>query len=300
MDGKVNGSVPNTSLKGGMEAQTLGGAYYVFEGSKELTDVENGVHNITLYLKAPEGNESDSVLFSVNMPGSALTLLATVPAQSGQANLIKINLQAIPLAVALVIVIAAVASMLFLFFKRNVMKKEMVALTIAVLVITLLSTTVFYYSLTNEKDSKISALESQIVDLNNQITHPKANIVTALGVTDVPPSGNPPGTLEANYSHLWITGWLFNTGAGAAMNVSVNALAYDSSNIVLLNETVPAPSSGLIMFPATLPSNGAHIPYTGTTNIYSQQNITVRFGIYHTGIFPNNTRYEAIPIYANK
>ena len=300
LDGKVNGSVPNTSLKGGMEAQTLGGAYYVFEGTKELTNVENGVHNITLNLKTPEGNDSDTVLFSVNMPGSPPTPPTIVPAQSGQANLIKINYQAIPIVVASMIAMATLASMSLLFFKRNVMKKGIVALTIAILVTTLLSTTIFYYSLTNEKDSKISTLESQIVDLNNQINHPRANIVTALGIADVPPSGNPLGTLEANYSHLWITGRLFNSGAGAAMNVSVNVLAYDSSNIVLLNETVPASSSGLIMFPITLPSNGAHLPYTGTTDIYSQQNVTVRFGVYHTGIFPDTTKYEAIPTYANR
>ena len=300
LDGKVNGSVPNTSLKGGMEAQTLGGAYYVFEGSEKLTNVENGVHNITLYLKAPEGNESDTVLFSVNTPGSAPNPPTMVPAQSDQANPIEINYQAIPLVVASMIAIAAVASLSLLYFKKNVMKKGIVALIIAILLTTLLSTTIFYYSLTNEKDSKISALESQIVDLNDQITHPNANIMTGLGVTEVPPGGNPIGTLEANYSHLWITGWLFNSGAGAAMNVSVNVLAYDSSNAVLLNETVPAPSSGLIMFPANLPSNGAHIPYTGTTDIYSQQNITVRFGVYHTGVFPDTTRYEAIPTYVNK
>jgi len=82
---------------------------------------------------------------------------------------------------------------------------------------------VYYYSSINQKDTKLSELEAQITDLNNQIANPKANIVTGLGISDVPPgpTSYPYDTLEFDYSHLWLTGWLLNSGAGIALNVKV-------------------------------------------------------------------------------
>jgi hypothetical protein len=297
LDGNISGSIPNTSLKEVMQAQTLGGVYYIFDGSKELTNVANGVHNITIYLKTPEGNDSDSVLFSVNMPNLSPTS-SIKPTQSPQANSMGSNNQAILIAIASIIV--TVASLSLLYFKRDRMKKGISILIIAIILITQVFTAIYFYSLINEKDSKISVLESQITDLNNQIANPKANIVTSLGITDVPPNPTQFDNLEANYSHLWLTGWLLNSGAGIALNVKVIVLAYDNQDTLLFNGTVPVSSSGLVMFPATLPSNGAHIPYTSNTNIYSQQNMTVRFGVYHSGFFPSTTtRYEVIPICDN-
>jgi hypothetical protein len=301
LDGSSIGYVPNTSLKEVTKAETLGGVYYIFDGGKELTNVANGQHNITINLETPEGNDSKSVLFLVNTPSSPTPLSTAEATRSSQGNLITASFPTVIIAITSMIILLAVSSLAMLYFKKD-KKKGAVFLLVAIVVVTQLLGAVYYYYSINQKDTRLSELESQIGDLNNQIAHPKANLITGLGISDVAPGPTlyPYETLEFDYSHLWLTGWLLNSGAGIALNVKVIVLAYDNQNTLLFNETVPVSSSGLIMFPATLPSNGAHIPYTGNTNIYSQQNMTVRFGVYHLGFFPSNTtRYEVIPICDN-
>lgn len=241
------------------------------------------------------------MLFLVNTPSSPTPLPTAEVIGGSQANLITANFPPLFIAITSIIILLAISSIAILNFKKD-KKKGLVFLLVAIVVVTQLLGAVYYYYSINQRDTKLSQLESQITDLNNQIAHPKANLITGLGISDVPPGPTvyPYETLEFDYSHLWLTGWLLNSGVGLALNVRVIVLAYDNQDTLLFNETVPVSSSGLIMFPATLPSNGAHIPYTGNTNIYSQQNMTVRFGVYHLGFFPSNTtRYEVIPICDN-
>jgi hypothetical protein len=171
------------------------------------------------------------------------------------------------------------------------MRRGITAL-IAILIITQLSTTIYFYSLLNERDSKISTLESQMA--NNPIASTKGNIVTGLGITELPP--NPKFPYNSNgriYSHLWITGWLFNSGGGIALNVSLTVLAYDISNKVLLNITFPISQSVVVVPRYSFP------PYN-SANIYSQQNVTVRTAVYHNDAFPESTQYEIIPNFSNR
>ena len=174
--------------------------------------------------------------------------------------------------------------------------KLVALLVVAILLVTLLVTILYYNSLVNEKNSKISNLESQSTpELSNT---PTANIITALGITESPPSQVSYNGLNGMYSHLWITGSLFNSGLGMAKGVGLQVLAFDKSNKILMNATVPImPNTMVVSYAQISHSNSG--PPTMHSNIFSQQNVTVSLAIFHEGTFPNSTRYEAIPIYTN-
>jgi hypothetical protein len=89
------------------------------------------------------------------------------------------------------------------------------------------------------------------------------------------------------------------TSLGFTIGVGLIVLAYDESNKVLMNETIPVSLGGYSVTYAIPPHNTPHSTPMMHTNIFSQQNVTVILGIYHEGIFSKSTRYEAIPIYKN-
>jgi hypothetical protein len=171
--------------------------------------------------------------------------------------------------------------------------KLVAILAVAILLITLLGTILYYNNLVNDKNSKISALESQgTPNPSNTLT---ANVITGLGISDVPPDPTSKDSTARQYSHLWITGWVYNNGLAMAKNVGLVILAYDQSNKVLLNQTMPVMDSAIV-YSTSIIHNSLKPPILHTT-ILSQQNMTVIMGIYHEGVFPSSTRYEAIPIY---
>lgn len=179
--------------------------------------------------------------------------------------------------------------------------KSTAVLVVAVLLTSLIVTTLYYNGLVNDSDSKISALESQIDNLNNELANQsgqvnvRANVVTGLGISDVPADPNSGDSTARQYSHLWITGWVSNNGLAMAKNVGLIILAYDQSGKVLLNQTMPVMDSAIVYSTSIIHNSPA--PPNLHTTILSQQNMTVIMGIYHEGIFPSSTRYEAIPIY---
>lgn len=151
-----------------------------------------------------------------------------------------------------------------------------------------------YYNIEN------SNLRNQVTSLQEEISLMKsANLVTSLGFTEVLPNPTSDSSVDRNYSHLWITGSLFNSGGEIAIGVGLIVLAYDESNRVLMNETVPVSLGGYSVTYAIPPRNNLHPTPIMHTNIFSEQNVTVILGIYHEGIFSDSTRYEAIPIYKN-
>jgi hypothetical protein len=179
--------------------------------------------------------------------------------------------------------------------------KSIAILALAILLTSLVAITLYYNNLANDKDSKIIALENQIANLNNQLANVsrqvnvRANVITGLGISDVPPDPNSKNSVARQYSHLWITGWVFNNGLAMAKNVGLVILAYDQANKVLLNQTMPIMDSATV-YSTSIIHNSQQPPFLHTT-ILSQQNMTVIMGIYHEGIFPSSTWYEAIPIY---
>jgi len=172
------------------------------------------------------------------------------------------------------------------------MKKTTIVVSLVLLLLLALTiATSVFYNIENAN------LRKQVASLQEEIRLVKsANIVTALGITEVPLTPTSPNSWDRNYSHLWITGSVFNSGGGMAIGVGLNILAYDESGKVLLNVTAPILSNGYMV---------AYPPHTGkllgplNTNIFSQQNMTVILGVYHEGIFSDSTRYEAIPVYEN-
>jgi hypothetical protein len=179
--------------------------------------------------------------------------------------------------------------------------KPTAILAVAVLLTSLIAITLYYNNLVNNRDSKITALESQIDNLNHELSNQsgqvtvRANVITGLGISDVPADPNSRDSTARQYSHLWITGWVFNNGLAMAENVGLVILAYDQSGKVLLNQTMPVMDSATVYSTSII--HNSQTPPNLHTTILSQQNMTVIMGIYHEGIFPSSTRYEAIPIY---
>ena len=156
-------------------------------------------------------------------------------------------------------------------------------------------------------NSANSNLRKQVVELQEEIRLLKtANLTAALGVIEVPP--RPGGILGSVYSHLWITGWVFNSGWSMARHVGLNVLAFNETNGVFMNVTVPLDSrSGFATatkdylvpkVPYWLPGS-ALLSELEYSTILGQQNMTVRFSLYHEGSFPSSTRYEMNPIWEN-
>ena len=171
------------------------------------------------------------------------------------------------------------------------MRKAVALLLITVLAISVSGNFIFY-SNSQSLNNQVSGLKEEIRVLKS------ANLTAALGIVDFPPNSAATwwGT---NYSYVWMTGWVFNYGASMAKNAGIQVLAYDTANTVLMNYTVPIAGYGIF----STNQNRTLIPdYLQLTpiqfgNVLSQENATVRLSIFHEGIFPNDTRFEAIPIY---
>ncbi len=187
------------------------------------------------------------------------------------------------------------------------MDKVKLTLSFALIILTVLTIpTIIYYN-TNEYKTENSNLKKQVKDLQEETDVLKtANLTYAFGVIEKPPV--PPQASPHQYcllSHLWITGWVFNSGGNMATNVRLIVLAFDETNNILMNTSVP------IRFYANTATDDALMPkmprWTSSVplteienaNLLSQENATVRFGIFHEGSFPNSTRYETKPVWEN-
>ncbi len=185
------------------------------------------------------------------------------------------------------------------------MVRKTISFVLLFLLVLAIATSVYYNIENSTLRNQAAILQEEINSLQTEIGALKpsnlvtANIVTSLGFTEVPPNPTSDSSVDRNYSHLWITGSLFNSGKEMAIGVGLIVLAYDESNKVLMNETIPVSLGGYSVTYAIPPRNTLHSTPMMHTNIFSQQNVTVILGIYHEGIFSKSTRYEAIPLYKN-
>jgi hypothetical protein len=149
-------------------------------------------------------------------------------------------------------------------------------------------------------NSKVSDLKSQAANVNSQITNLiSPNIVTSLGVTEVPydsPHNYPTPLL---YNHLLIMGSVTNTGLTAAYNAGLHVVAYQADGKIQINMTIPLDNGQN----ETTNENTDFAPVFGTDastqiygneslqlgNLYSGQNVTVTLGIFHHGTVTNWT-----------
>jgi hypothetical protein len=178
------------------------------------------------------------------------------------------------------------------------MVRKVVALLLVFLFIVSVVYSVFLYQQNVNLRNENSILKEELTTLKS------ANIVTALGVVEIPPYWESYWGGNGNYSYLWITGWVFNSGASMAKKAGLDVLAFDEANSVLMNYTVPITEGGIGAF-STNETLRNLIPYyiyptpLEFGNVLSQQNVTVRLAIFHEGIFPNSTRYEINPVWEN-
>lgn len=176
------------------------------------------------------------------------------------------------------------------------MLKKVVALLLASLLIVSVVYSVYLYQQNANLRNENSILKEEIATLKS------ANIVTALGVVEIPPYAQSYWGASGNYSYLWITGWVFNSGASIASKAGLEVLAFDETNAVLMNYTVPITEGGIGAF-STNDTLRNLIPYylyptpLEFGNLLSQQNVTVRLAIFHDGAFSNNTRYQVNPVW---
>ncbi len=149
-------------------------------------------------------------------------------------------------------------------------------------------------------DSKVSDLKSQAANVSSQITNLfSPNIVTALGVSEIPynsPHNYPTPLL---FNHLLIMGSVANTGVSTAYNAGLHVVAYQADGKVQINMTVPLDNGAN----ETTNENTDFAPVFGTdastqiygneslrlANLYSGQKVTVVLGIFHHGTITNWT-----------
>ena len=184
--------------------------------------------------------------------------------------------------------------------ERETMKREnlmliAVLLAVVVLFVSAIAGTIIYSDrVISAGDSKIASLNGQIADLNSQITNlTSVDIVTALGVTEVPansPNNYPTPLL---YNHLYISGSVTNTGEGTAYNAGLHVVAREANGKVEVDMTVP------LVSPQNESGNEItdYAPVFGTDaktqiygndslklgNLFSGQTLPISLGIFHEG-----------------
>ena len=174
------------------------------------------------------------------------------------------------------------------------MDKIKLSLSFALLLLIVLTIpTIVYFNNDN------SNLRKQVGILQEEISILKtANITTALGIVEVPPNyAN--NIWGSNFSHVWITGWVFNSGASPALDAGLRVIASNETGVIM-NKTIPLVAYGTFSTNENKikPNNENITPYT-FENILSHQNVTIRIAIYHEDLFSSSTKYEIIPIWKN-
>jgi hypothetical protein len=161
------------------------------------------------------------------------------------------------------------------------MRKAIIALIIAILFVSPIAGTIFYYNgKVNVNNSKIASLNNQvanqnreIADLTSQITHfnsEVANLSTYLEVSEVTNGTSPSQPVHFNgvlaYDALSINGTVVNTGNLTAYDAGLRVVAYSANGTLEINMTVPLVAGSLVYFPSD-PWISSDIMYYGTDNV---------------------------------
>jgi hypothetical protein len=180
--------------------------------------------------------------------------------------------------------------------------KFVAILVVAVLLITLLFTILYYNNIVSDNNSKISALESQVNYLNNEIDGlmEKTNgssgagnltapsLYTSLGVTEIT------GTNGLN-NRLWIQGIVTNLGEGTAFNSGLHITAHSSNGTIVLNITVPLNNNNVVNYASkeasqsAYVSNGDNYPSYFLTSLAGGGTAVIGINVFHIGTASNWT-----------
>jgi hypothetical protein len=198
------------------------------------------------------------------------------------------------------------------------MNKKIIAISvlIAILFVSAIAGTIIYCNgVINDGNSKIASLNGQIANLDSKVSNLKgqvanlssqiinlygsANLVTALGVTEVPynsPNNFPSPLL---YNHLFIAGSVTNTGTGTAYNAGLHVVAYEANGKVEVNMTVPlvgnvnVTGGEITDFAPVFGTDAATQIYGNDSlqlgNLYGGQTVSISLGIFHEGTVTNWT-----------
>jgi hypothetical protein len=144
----------------------------------------------------------------------------------------------------------------------------------------------------------VANLTSQIINLSS------ANLVTSLGVIEVPynsPNNFPTPLL---YNHLYISGTVTNNGTSTAFGVGLHVVAYAGNGTLEVNMTVPLVNdenetgNEITDFAPVFGTDAATQIYGNDSlqlgNLYSGQTISINLGIFHEG---NVTDWSITPVW---
>ncbi len=172
---------------------------------------------------------------------------------------------------------------------------------IAILFASAMAGTILYYnSEVNEKESKIGPLNNQTTNQDSKITNltaqvanlTSANLVTALGITEISNTSSIP----RSFNRLYIKGSVTNRGSETAFDAGLHVVAYSKDGILDINMTVPLTTYGLGEF-GTNAAIYSYLysfdPYCTSSpkfgNLLSGQSVNVNLDIYHEGAVTNWT-----------
>ena len=143
-------------------------------------------------------------------------------------------------------------------------------------------------------------LNSQISNLTAQVANFTANLVTALGIIEVPATSS----LNVGfvpYNHLFITGSVTDNGKGTAFNAGLHVVGYDANGGLLINMIVPL-DKNLAAFGTDTEiddwlSNSAYgLNSLQLLSLDSGQTATINLGIFHEGTVTN---WTVTPVWTN-
>ncbi len=144
-------------------------------------------------------------------------------------------------------------------------------------------------------NSQISALKSQQAIIASQEANlTSANLVTALGITEIPSTSTYNEGSASPYNHLYISGTVTNTGGGTAYDAGLHVVAYAADGTIEISTTVPLDDG------ASFGTDAATDVYGGSSaqleSLFSGQTATISIAIFHEGTV---TKWDITPVSSN-
>lgn len=146
-------------------------------------------------------------------------------------------------------------------------------------------------------NSEIANLTSQISNLKSQeanIDSPSADVVTSLGISEITVNSTYDEGNSAPFNHLYISGTVTNSGDGTAYNAGLNVVAYTATGTLEVNVTVPLSNGGSFGTNTQTDAYGTSSLQLG--NLYPGQTATISLAIFHEATVSS---WSLIPVSTN-
>jgi hypothetical protein len=181
------------------------------------------------------------------------------------------------------------------------MRTILTALIVAILFVSSIVGTVIYYNTAlNNKNSKITLLQSQISNQKKEIANltsqiavqpdlSKPHVITELGVTE----------LETDWGPSWrlfIQGSAYNMGNSTAYNAGLKVEAYSGTGVLEINMTVPFVNGYNYGTDSSITSKLTQLGPAQLGNLTNGQAVIIDLDIYHEGVVTN---WNVTPVWTN-